>query len=469
VLVASLLLVTAASGIVAPQRDTIAIRYTRTAEHLSPLAIGMAETGYSAPNALATDVIEQQRIRKLRMSVIRMDLVYTSPGDPTSKIVCGGAGCDTGPAGDDWIGAIKSVGAQPLVIVSTRSSVDASNLVAHFNVNPSTGRPDPSLPHYVRYWLVGNEPNFNGYSASSYSDYFNRDYDAMKAVDPGIEVGGPAIAGYDAAWLAEFLTLSGTRVDFLDFHGYAQEGCSTCTPTAPQKLFDWARKIGNDVGQLHLLVSRLVPARAGHIAIEVGEWSLDSGGSLQTYSNLAAVWTADVLGHILESGGRSIFYGTKGNAIKMWPGDITSDEGKLVHMSRDDYQAAAHGYGMFTGESLFRPFGTRLVRSSTRLRDVDVFASDNPKNIVVVNRSQTAGHDVTFSVGALSGKVAVWQKNQQIAFTAPPVPLAGTTVRDGRFSYYLPPLSVTTFVLNPSSRTAEAAVTSAQAQPETGR
>ena len=45
-----------------------------------------------------------------------MHLTYTTPGDPTSKIVCGGAGCDVRPTGAEWIAAVKRVGAVPVVI-----------------------------------------------------------------------------------------------------------------------------------------------------------------------------------------------------------------------------------------------------------------------------------------------------------------------------------------------------------------
>jgi hypothetical protein len=48
---------------------------------------------------------------------MRMDLKYSTPGDPTSKIVCGGNECDTRWSGDQWVQAMKAIGAQSLIIV----------------------------------------------------------------------------------------------------------------------------------------------------------------------------------------------------------------------------------------------------------------------------------------------------------------------------------------------------------------
>ncbi|HTD50711.1 MAG TPA: hypothetical protein VK771_08930, partial [Acidimicrobiia bacterium] len=314
-------------------RPNMVINYGRTAATPGARAIGMDETAYESPKVLANDPLEQQRLKRLRLGYVRMDLVYAMSGDPTSKIECGADGCDRDPSGDQWITAIKGIGAQPVVVVRTTSSVDAVNMVKHFNVNPATGQPDTSLRNYVRYWIIGNEPNINGYSSQAYSQYFNADYDAMKAVDPNIKIGGPTIAWYDQSWIQQFLQGSGSRVDFVDFHGYPQSGT---TPGDVTTLFKWASSTGGDVRHLRTLISSMLPGRASSVGIEVGEWSLDSGGSAQLFTNFNAVWTADVLGNILRSGGQSLYYGTKGNALKWSDGYVTNDHGVQTYMHLDD-------------------------------------------------------------------------------------------------------------------------------------
>ena len=427
-------------------QPNVVINFNHVTATVSPRAIGMAETGYQDPNVLANDAVEQQRLKLLGLGLVRMDLVYQVSGDPTSKIVCGSDGCDTDPSGDQWIAAIRGAGAQPELIVNTKSFVDAANMVRHFNVDPATKRPDPARPNYVRYWIIGNEPNTSGYSSSSYSSYFNADYDAMKAVDPNIKIGGPAVAWYDVMWIKEFLGASGNRVDFVDFHGYPQQGTSDGDV---EQLFRWAASTGNDVRNLRAIIAAAVPARASGIGVEVGEWSLNWGGNAQGDTNFNTVWTADVIGHILQGGGGSIYFGTKGNAIKWADGFDTDDGGHTVFMHLDDPKAPYHGHGMFTGEGLFRPFGQKMVSAVTSLPNVDVFASNGAKNIVVVNKDKTASRQAVFSLIGVpaSATVNVWQKNQNVLFRDPPVHRGVVHVNGGTFSYRLPAMSVTTFVI----------------------
>lgn len=446
----SLLGVRLLQGTKAATPQNIAVDFSQTITSVSPLAFGMDETGYQAPNVLGNDVKEQQVLTSLRLGYMRMDLVYATSGNPASGLVCGGSGCDKSIPGDQWISAIRNTGAQPVVIVYAKSATDAANAVQHFNVNPSTGKVDPTLPRYVKYWIVGNEPDLNGYSAASYGGYFNTDYDAMKAIDPSVKIGGPTKAWYDHTWIQQFLQVSGSRVDFLDFHGYPQSGQQNGDiPT----LFKWATGTGKDIADLRALMQSMQPARAAQVPIEVGEWALDSGGSAQTHTNFNAVWAADVLGNILTNGGISLFYGTKGNAIEWSPSyTVTDDFGRTITLKLDDPQAPYHGIGMFTGESLFRGFGTSVVKSATTLPNVDIFASSNAKNIVVINKDQALSQTGIFALtGAASGTVDIWQKNQTVPFNIPPVHLGTVSFKDGTFTYPLPAMSVTTFVINSSS------------------
>jgi hypothetical protein len=421
---------------------------------ISPNAIAMDETGYQSPNVLANDPVEQQRFKTLGLGYMRMALQYATPGNPSSKIVCGGSGCDTGPTGDQWVSSIKSIGAQPVVLLPTKvSTSDAASMVQHFNVNPATGAVDPNLPNYVKYWIIGNEPDLNGYSVATYSGYFNADNDAMKAVDPSIRIGGGTTAWYDSSFLQTFMQNSGSRVDFVDFHGYPQQGCSTCTPSSDSSLFQWAHGTGSDVAKLRALIQQLVPSRASQIAVEVGEWAMNWGGNLQANTNLNSVWSADVLGNIVANGGYSMFYGTKGNAIE-WAAGYTTDQdtGQQVYLNLDDPHASYHGYGMFTGEGLFPGFGISLATSTTTLPNVDVFASDNPKDVVVVNKDPALSQAAVVSVGSVSsGTVDVWQRNPNVSFYSPPVHLGSFAFSGGSFPYSLPPLSVTTFVITPGA------------------
>jgi len=418
----------------------ITVDYTAVLRKLDPLAIGMDISGYQTPHVFANDTVEQQKLKALGIKYMRMNLQYATSGDPTSQIQCGVNGCMTSLPGDQWITAIKSIGAEPVVVIPTKSAVDGANMVKHFNKD--TNNP-------VHYWIIGNEPDINGYSVQSYSSDFNQDYDAMKAIDPTIKIGGGTTASYDETWLQHFLQLSGTRVDFVDFHGYPQQGT---TPGDTTVLLQYAVEYGKNVNSLRSVIQATVPTRANQIGIEVGEWELNWGGSAQDYTNFHSVWVASTLGNILKAGGWSLFFADKGNALFMNPHTITDPYGHVVNIVPDDTNPAYHGIGMFSGEGLFQGFGNTMVDATTTLPNVEVFASDNPKNIVVINKNPSLTQNATFSLNDVnSGTIDVWRKDEAVLFPNPPIKPGTLSLQNGTFSYQLPPFSVTTFVLHTQS------------------
>jgi len=419
----------------------IIIDYTSPIRKLDPIAIGMNLSGYGYPNVFANYRVEQRKLKMLGIKYMRMDLKYITPGDPTSKIVCSANGCDARWTGDQWVQAIKAIDAQPLIMVSS-STVDAANMVKHFNKDTN---------NYVQYWIVGNEPDLARISAVTYSTNFNQVFDAMKAIDPTIKIGGGATAWYDAPFLQTFLQQSGGKVDFIDFHGYPQEGN---VPGDYTTLFQIAAEYGNSINKLRSLIQQIVPARASQIGIEVGEWELNWGGTAQDNINFHAVWAASVLGNILKAGGWSLFYADKGNALYGNPHTFTDPYGRVVNINPDDTNPAYHGMGMYSGEGLFRGFGNTMVSASTTLPNVEVFASDKPKNIVVINKDQSVTQTATFSLnGVASGTIDVWRKDESVLFPNPPIKLGTLPLENGTFTYQLTPFSVTAFVLNTASQT----------------
>ncbi len=78
----------------------ITIDYTSPLGKLDPIGIGMDLSGYGYPNVFANDQLEQQKLKSLGIKYMRLDLKYSTPGDPTSKIVCSANGCDTRWTGD---------------------------------------------------------------------------------------------------------------------------------------------------------------------------------------------------------------------------------------------------------------------------------------------------------------------------------------------------------------------------------
>src|SRR6185312_5529831 len=74
------------------------------------------------------------------------------------------------------------------------------------------------------FFEVWNEPNLTAFWTDTQDAYFrlyHRTADALKGVDPAIQVGGPATA--DNGWITEFrdyCTRTGAPVDFVSTHQY---------------------------------------------------------------------------------------------------------------------------------------------------------------------------------------------------------------------------------------------------------
>lgn len=207
---------------------SIRVDFTKVLHPVSPLTFGLDISGYGGDQAFPRDAREQQLIKALHPGVMRTGLRYAVPGDPTSRFHCAGRGCATDIPGDEFVKAIKAVGGEPVVMTvvyngaEEQSVTDAVNLLKHFNVE--TRNP-------VKRWLIGNEPDNKKMRAEEYAHQFNRMYDAMKAIDPTIKIGGPTTASFNVGFLKTFLENCGSRVDFVDFHGYG-EGGKTDRPEA---------------------------------------------------------------------------------------------------------------------------------------------------------------------------------------------------------------------------------------------
>ncbi len=188
------------------------VDFTTTLSAVDPYAFAMDVTGYpgSGPN-LTNDPTQQQSLAKLNPGMMRMGLGYATSGDPNSAIQCTGGGCNLTVPGDNWVSTIKSLGAEPIVVVGVNSAnyaQDAANLVAHFNT--TNGVVDPTKPSYIKFWIIGNEPDLNGGLNSAYDPKFNASWDAMKAVDPNIKIGGPAKASFTGEGLSSTLPITKT-------------------------------------------------------------------------------------------------------------------------------------------------------------------------------------------------------------------------------------------------------------------
>ena len=395
----------------------VTVNWDAPSRAVSPL--GMDESGYGQGNVLTNDALQRQRLDVLGITQVRMDLKYADPNNPNSQIRCGGSGCAAGETGDQWISAIKGLGAEPLVIVQREYPQAAANMVRHFNVD------SPALR--VPRWIIGNEPDGAGVSAASYSAQFNAAYDAMKAVDPSITICGPATAWFNINYIKDWANRIGGRLECIDYHAYGQGG--NVTKSDAQLMAD-AGNYSRDIGTLRGLYGNAVQ-------IEIGEWNLDWNGDARAYTNFNTVWGASAIGHMLSQGAQSLQYADKNGSI----GALYEVDDAVHGAKRDDPMPIYWAHWLYTGGDQFRPFAGNLVAATSNVAGVEVYAATSG-NVVLINKNATA-KAVDLNLGA--GSYTAYRKDG--APLLAPVNLGSATV-SGTFSAALPAYSVTVYVVD---------------------
>jgi hypothetical protein len=407
------------------------VDFTAAGRTLAPAAIGADETTYGQD---ATDTTAQGLLKTLGIGYARVWLTLANPGNPGSGVVCAASGCDSGTSGPGWVVAMKAMGETPVVgIPDSLTPADAAAIVQELNITDGYG---------VKDWVIGNEPDHTGESATTYSANFNALYDAMKAVDPTIKIGGGATSSYDQSFLTTFLQDSGSRFDFVDFHFYP-EGASSLKTQA--QLTSALPAMSSDLSSLRSLINSTVPSRAASIAIHVGEWNIAWDTEPVQFTGFAAMWDADLLGRILAGGADSMAFGTKSGGLGVLydPGTGTPQPG----YSNDSPMPLYEAIGMFTGEGLFPGFGTTMVKAVSSIAGVDVFASGSPDDIVVVN-TNSAAHNTVLHVNSTAPLTAAgWQLSQPGQAASAPVSIGKAASDNGSFDLALPARSVTTLAV----------------------
>lgn len=119
----------------------------------------------------------------------------------------------------------RSVRADPSPPNAGKYSVIVSHIVRHYNLGWDQG-----YRHLVKYWEVWNEPDLGGVfwagTPTQYYELYSSVARAIKAVDPGSHVGGPALSD---AWspspyregFLEFVRGHDLPLDFFSWHDYS--------------------------------------------------------------------------------------------------------------------------------------------------------------------------------------------------------------------------------------------------------
>jgi len=209
---------------------------------------------------------------------------------------------------DSFMGTVKKIGAQPILIANygTGTPAEAAGWVQYANVTKGYGD---------KYWEIGNENYGNGYygadweaddhaskSPATYANNVLQYASAMKAVDPTIKIGavlttpgnwpdGSVASGDSADWNKTVLSIAGSAIDFVIVHWYPGGANAAAMLTSPDQLT-------GELSQLHQEIGQYAGANAAHIGVALTEMN----GSVDNTTQPDALFASDAYMTALENG-----------------------------------------------------------------------------------------------------------------------------------------------------------------------
>ncbi|GAA0392720.1 alpha-L-arabinofuranosidase [Acrocarpospora corrugata] len=378
---------------------------------------------------------------------------------------------------DTFMSAARRTGAKPMVTANygTGTAAEAAAWVRYSNVTKGYG---------VKYWEIGNEIYGNGHygsawEADDHADKSPAEYarnvvayaDAMKAVDPTIKIGavlttaanwpdGIVAGGDDGTWNKVVLSLAGSKIDFVILHWY---------PGA----YDKAAQITDMIQLTRRQITAHAGAGSDRIGIAVTEFNTGTSGNGEN-TQPGALAAADAYATLLANGVFTVDWWNVHNGI----GSVRQIEGQTDYGDfglLSNATCTADGstcepavntpfapyYGLQMMSRFVRP-GDQFVKAATGQAKVTAHAARRPNGdlaVLLINASTDTAYPVTIGYAGFSPAAGapsvLTHVNGGTAIT--------TSAAGSATSQTLPPLSLTTIIVHPSS--AQTGLPGAPGQP----
>lgn len=304
----------------------------------------------------------------------------------------------------------------------------------------------------IRYWAIGNEPSLYA-TARGAPDYgverFNKEWrafaEAMRAVDPTIQLVGPELHQFGASldatpkdpfgldWMTEFLKANGDLVNIVSIHRYPfPQGRGSRAATIAE-LRASAAEWDALIPYLRTLI-RDTTGRDLPIAVtEVNShWTNATGGEATPDAFFNAIWWADVLGRLIMQDVHMVTYFT------LQSNPAIGGYGLLAR------SAPRPTYYVYT---LYRQFGRERLHATNDDSRVGLYAArrdDGALTVLLVNLSDDPVARPLVIEGATLRRADLWRLDEQT-----PAELVTTLDVSGAIPLELPARSVTLLVLTP--------------------
>lgn len=292
---------------------------------------------------------------------------------------------------DQFIDLARRLGAEPCISVRLRggSPEAAVELVRYANIEKE---------YRVRYWSIGNEPQFyEGYDTSRFNAEWRAIALAMQGLDPDILLIGPEVAQYrgdpaldprdenNKLWVDEFLKANGDLVDVVSIHRYPFPVSLNSGPAQIEDLranaTEWDEIIPDLRELVHAMTGKELPIAVTEIN---SHWDSTTGGEATPDSHFNAIWLADVLGRMIRQ---------RVEIVAQFALQSSSDNGGWGIFSRVEARPSYYVYRMF------QLFGLQLVDSASGISDVSIYSalSDDGKLTVLIINLKSEQFEAPFS------------------------------------------------------------------------
>jgi len=231
-----------------------------------------------------------------------------------TNTVSGGGYVAPGTDFDSFMGTVKSVGAQAILIANYGSGTpdEAAAWVRYANITKG---------YHDQYWEIGNEVYGNGYygadwelddhaskSPATYAQNVVQYVQAMKAVDPTIKIGvvltlpdswpdGAVASGDSKDWNQTVLPIVGPYVDFAIVHYYPNH-------TTAADVLQQVQLLPAELAQLREQIDQYAGSNGPNIGIAVTE----TASNYQSATQPGALFNADLFFAALENGAFTVDY-----------------------------------------------------------------------------------------------------------------------------------------------------------------
>ena len=368
---------------------------------------------------------------------------------------------------DSFMGTVKKIGAQPILIANYGSGTpqEAAGWVHYANITKGYG---------VKYWEIGNEVYGNGYygngwetddhaskSPATYAQNVIQYASAMKAVDPSIKIGAVVTlpgnwpdsvvgSGDDGDWNKIVLSAAGSAIDFVIVHWYP-------SPASPAGMLGEPAQVAGELAQLRQEIDQYAGPEGPRIQIAMTE--VNSG--VDTTTQPDALFGADTYMTALENG---IF------TVNWWDTHNGATSISVAPDGATDYDdwgvlSSATCVGSTCEPPLNTPFptyfaiamlsklglpGDVMVGAGTDNQLVAAHAvrnADGDLSVMLVNKDPTSSYQVSLHYAGFTPAAA-----SPIVYSYGDEGSAITSATQGTASsQVLPPYSIETIVLQPQA------------------